>query len=435
MATQQQQRAHLKQHLEFPLHAIPSSPSAASTAPAPSLGCRDICLGHVQPVGHPHPHWQPHYIASQHQNPASFPMQMPVPSPAIHRAHPVQAHPCVSGIPSHSVSHSVSQSVPHSVPSHLPSSSSQPHLMRASLPPHPTRHRTSLSLPDASPNAMLARGPQALEAGVPQQERNISVRKLWGGVQLALPRVGARSADTLPTTNPPFIPANASLPASSAGSTIAYTSASSPPPGSNINGSGSNGNNSNNSNNSVSCASPNVSHAGIRNSTSASSLKSKIMSSVGLTSAKDTGLPTSRDRDPSEPSGLVRDNSDSSLNRVCSTVSCVGSRVWTGIDYVSNSVADFLGITSPRYEEFLDDARAYQQQLKEDRNRVHDAENREILQSERYGAISSSMPGSGSLPGSGTGSASSSSGAVQMLPMVAMSAGGRRQPDVSISMA
>ncbi|KAL2917374.1 hypothetical protein HK105_203038 [Polyrhizophydium stewartii] len=107
--------------------------------------------------------------------------------------------------------------------------------------------------------------------------------------------------------------------------------------------------------------------------------------SLSVSSSRDAGLPLTRERAPHEPSGLVRPDAPAShgpVGKVCSAVGSVGSSVWTGIDYVSNAVADFLGITSPRYELWIEDARSFQTQLAKERTSQY-----ETIECEPYPSV------------------------------------------------
>ncbi|KAH6591093.1 hypothetical protein BASA50_009094 [Batrachochytrium salamandrivorans] len=50
-------------------------------------------------------------------------------------------------------------------------------------------------------------------------------------------------------------------------------------------------------------------------------------------------------------------------NKTCSVLGCVGSRILSAIDYISNCAADVLGITAPRYDIWFADAHQFQAQL------------------------------------------------------------------------
>ncbi|KAJ8331554.1 hypothetical protein QVD99_001823 [Batrachochytrium dendrobatidis] len=75
---------------------------------------------------------------------------------------------------------------------------------------------------------------------------------------------------------------------------------------------------------------------------------------------------------PSDLNKLPCSESNTSLSKICSVFGCVGGRIWNGIDYVSNVVADLLGITSPRYELWFDEARKYQQQMDSEQKITYD---------------------------------------------------------------
>lgn len=49
---------------------------------------------------------------------------------------------------------------------------------------------------------------------------------------------------------------------------------------------------------------------------------------------------------------------------MCGTLITIGGKLWAGIESVSVGVSDFLGVTSPRYEMYIDDSIEYQKNVR-----------------------------------------------------------------------